>query len=136
MAKSVMIVDDIEYVRKTLSQILTEAKYHVVGEADDGEKAFQLYKKLKPDLVTMDLVMPKVSGIEAIRKIMKEEKNAKIVVISAMGQENLVMEAINVGAKDYILKPFTARDVIKTLDRIVADMMAMTGRTSFGAGGY
>ena len=111
MAKTVLIVDDVAFVRKTLTDILTEAHYQVVGEAADGAQAIELYAKLRPDLVTMDVVMPRMSGIDATRKILKADKDARIVIISAMGQESLVMEAINVGAKDYILKPFSSMDV-------------------------
>jgi two-component system chemotaxis response regulator CheY len=119
MAKTVLIVDDVPFVRKTLAQILTDAQYQVVGEASDGAQAIELFQKLRPDLVTMDIVMPKMSGIDATRKIVKMSKNARVIVISAMGQENLVMEAINVGASDYILKPFTAADVIKTVEFVL-----------------
>lgn len=117
MAKTVLVVDDVAFVRKTLIDILTEAHYQVVGEAQDGNQAIEMYTRLRPDIVTMDVVMPNVSGIDATRKIMKINKDAKVVIISAMGQENLVMEAINVGAKDYILKPFSAADVLKTIER-------------------
>lgn len=120
MAKTVLIVDDIAFVRKTLSDILTNAHYQVVGEAENGEQAIELYAKLRPDVVTMDVVMPEVSGIEATRRILKADADAKIVIISALGQENLVMEAINVGAKDYFLKPFNAADVLKTIDHAFA----------------
>lgn len=117
MAKTVLIVDDVAFVRRTLADILREAHYQVVGEAADGAEAVNLYMKLNPDIVTMDIVMPQMSGIDATRKIIKHNKDAKVVIISAMGQENLVMEAINVGAKDYILKPFSAAEVIKTIER-------------------
>jgi len=130
MAKTVLIVDDVAFVRKTLTDILTEAHYQVVGEAADGAQAIEMYGKLRPDLVTMDIVMPKMSGIEATRRIIKADKDARIVIISAMGQESLVMEAINVGAKDYILKPFSSMDVTKTLERAMLDESQMMNRSS------
>jgi two-component system chemotaxis response regulator CheY len=117
MSRKVLIVDDVAFVRKTLSDLLTQAGYQVVGEAADGTEAVTQYALLKPDLVTMDVVMPQMSGIEATRKIIKMDKDARVVIISAMGQENLVMEAINVGAKDYVLKPFSSQDVLRTIER-------------------
>ena len=128
MAKTVLIVDDIPFVRKTLIEILTGAHYQVIGEAADGNEAIDLYIKLRPDVVTMDVVMPQMSGIDACRKIMKIDKKAKIVMISAMGQENLVMEAIDVVAKDYVLKPFTSQDVLKAVDRALRGEGAGMGR--------
>lgn len=118
MAKNVLICDDVAFVRTTLSRILTQAGYQVVGEAKDGQEAIQMYAKLRPDVVTMDIVMPMMSGIEATRKICKMDKDAKIVIITAMGQENFVMEAINAGAKDYLIKPFKSDEVLRTLDRL------------------
>lgn len=128
--KTVLIVDDIPFVRQTLKQILQEARYQVVGEAGDGQEALQMYAKLRPDIVTMDIVMPRLGGIEAARKILKLHKDARILIISAMGQESLVMEAINVGARDFILKPFSAADVIKALDRITQAEDPHAGRAS------
>lgn len=127
MAKTVLIVDDVAFVRKTLAEILTKAHYQVVGEASDGAEAVNLYTKLRPDIVTMDIVMPQMSGIEATRRILKADKNAKVVIISAMGQENLVMEAINVGAKDYVLKPFSSDEILKTIERGLADEGSHSG---------
>lgn len=115
MRKTVLIVDDVAFVRKTLATILVEGGFDVIGEAASGTDAIEQFHRLKPDVVTMDIVMPKMSGIEATRKIIKGNPEAKIVMVSAMGQESLVMESIHAGAKDYILKPFSADEVIKTL---------------------
>ena len=135
MPKRVLIVDDVAFVRKTLSDILTEAHYQVVGEAADGAEAIGLYMKLKPDIVTMDVVMPSMSGIEATKRIMSIDKSARVVIISAMGQESLIMEAVNVGAKDYLLKPFSAPDLLKTIERALIDDAAIIGGGSArGAG--
>jgi len=117
MAKTVLIVDDVAFVRKTLAEVLIEAGYSVVGEAADGEEAIAQWGKLRPDIVTMDVVMPKVSGIEATKQIMKLDRNAVVVMISAMDQIHLVMEAIHVGAKDYIQKPFHSEDVRNVMER-------------------
>ncbi len=121
MGKTVLVVDDILFVRKTLVKILTQAHYQVVGEAADGREAVALFKRLKPSAVTMDLVMPTMNGIEASRQIVKYDPEAKIVMITAMGQESLIMEALNAGVKDYVLKPFTAKDVLLALDRALMD---------------
>ncbi len=127
--KTVLIVDDVAFVRQTLREIFTEAGYRVVGEASDGAEAVDLYSQLNPDVVTMDVVMPQMSGIDATRRIVKTDASARVVIISAMGQENLVMEAINVGARDYILKPFTAADVLKTIERALVDENAAFSRS-------
>src|ERR1035437_2309678 len=108
--KTVLIVDDIPFVRKTLKQILINQGYRVVGEAENGEEAIQLYRDTKPDLVTMDLIMPIMNGVEATKKILQFDPAAIIVILSGMMQENLVTEAIIAGAKDYIMKPFQTDD--------------------------
>ena len=128
MAKSVLVVDDIPFVRKTLVDILTEAEYRVVGEAADGLQAVEMYARLQPDFVTMDIVMPNMSGIEATRKIVRMNKHAKVVIVTAMSQENIVMEAINAGARDYVLKPFRAEEILRTLERIVVGDEKMLNR--------
>lgn len=133
-SKSVLIVDDVAFVRKTLAEILGGAGYKIVGEASDGKEAVKMFTDLRPDLVTMDVVMPVMSGLEAARSITRLDPNAKIVVISAMGQESLIMEAINAGARDYILKPFTGDDVLKTIERVFTVEAAATSRTANLAG--
>lgn len=118
--KGVLIVDDATYVRNRLKKIVETLEIaEVVGEASNGEEAVLLYKDLKPDLVTMDLVMPNYDGLQAIDTIMKFDKSAKIVVVSAMGQELSVSEAIEKGAKDYIKKPFKDADVSVIFERLL-----------------
>ena len=112
---TVLIVDDIAYVRKTMKQILTSHGFRVIGEAENGEEAFRLYCEIKPDFVTMDLVMPHMNGVEATQKILKFDPDATILILSSMMEENLVTEAIVAGAKDYILKPFQTEEVLKVI---------------------
>ncbi len=118
MQKSVLIVDDIAFVRKTLRAIFVAAHIQVIGEAADGQEACELFYELKPDFVTMDIVMPQMSGIEATRRMIKMDKHAKVIIISAMGHDSLIMEAIHVGAKDYLMKPFKPTDVLRAVDRL------------------
>jgi len=113
--KRVLIVDDAAFMRLSLKAILEKSGFEVIGEADTGIKAVQLYKQLKPDLVTMDLTMPELGGIEAIKMIKIIDKDARIIVISSMGHEILVREAIMAGAISFIVKPFKAEVVSKQL---------------------
>jgi len=117
--KTVLIVDDIAFVRKTLKQILSSHGYRVVGEADNGIDAIELYQSLKPDLVTLDLVMPHMNGVEVTKAIRKEAPDAKIVILSGMMQENLVTEAILAGANDYVVKPFQTDEVLQVLTSVL-----------------
>lgn len=121
MAKTILIVDDIKFVRDTISKIAKSAHYTVVGEASTGAEAIQSYMKLRPDVVTMDIVMPDMSGIEATRTIVKKDPDAKIVILSAMGLENLVTEAILAGARDFVVKPFEAEELLRTLEQVTYD---------------
>ncbi len=114
-SKTVLIVDDILYVRKTLRQILGSRGFEIAGEAENGEEAIRMYREIRPDFVTMDLVMPILNGVEATREILKEDPDACIIVLSAMMQENLVTAAIEAGAKDYILKPFQTDEVMEVI---------------------
>jgi two-component system chemotaxis response regulator CheY len=129
--KTVLIVDDIPYVRKTLKQILSARGFKVVGEAENGEIAVQLYQELQPEIITMDLVMPLVNGVEATRRILAINPDARIVILSAMMQENLVADAIMAGAKDYIIKPFQTDEVMKVMNQV--SMMEASPRLSGGA---
>ena len=115
---TVLIVDDIPYVRKTLKQILTTHGFRVVGEAENGDEAVRLYQENRPDIVTMDLVMPFKNGVQSTRDILSIDPEAKIIILSAMMQENLVTEAIHAGAKDYIVKPFVTEEVLKVLQSV------------------
>ncbi len=116
----ILIVDDAMFIRRRLKSIVEKIdSTKVVGEASNGEEAVSLYKDLKPDLVTLDLVMPKFNGIQAIEEIMKFDKKAKIVVVSAMGQQSSIIEAMGKGAKEFIKKPFTEEEVVTIIKRLL-----------------
>jgi two-component system, chemotaxis family, chemotaxis protein CheY len=121
MAKHVRIVDDAIFMRNMLKDIFASGGFEVVGEASNGLEAVEKYKALKPDLTTMDIVMPFKSGIEATREIIKADANAVIVMCSALGQESLVMEAIEAGASDFIVKPFKAEDVLSVVKKVLGE---------------
>lgn len=114
----VLIVDDAAFMRASLKNMLERNGYEVVGEADNGEIAIKKYQALIPDIVTMDITMPKMDGIKSLQAIRAINKNANVVVISAMGKENLVRQAIIHGAKGFILKPIKEDHLIKTLDKV------------------
>jgi len=118
----VLVVDDALFMRKMLSDILKNEGIEVCGEAENGKEAVEKYKELKPDLVTMDIVMPKmeeIDGVSAVREIMKIEPQAKIIMVSAMGQHSLVVEAIQAGARDFVTKPFQPSRVIEAIKRVL-----------------
>lgn len=118
--KKVLIVDDAQFTRNMLKNIINKIEQiEVIGEASNGVEAISLYKKLNPDLVTMDLVMPEKGGIEATEEILKLNSKAMIVVVSALGQEALVLEAAKKGAKDFIQKPFKTEQILEVMDRIL-----------------
>jgi len=119
MGAKILIVDDAAFMRMMLSDILEENGYDIAGEAEDGDEAVRLYIKLKPDLVTMDIVMPGAGGIESIRNILKKDPEAKILVVSALGHQKLVKEAIEAGAKDFMVKPFTPEKVIEAVEGVL-----------------
>ena len=103
--KSVLIVDDAAFMRLNLKNILKD-EYEIIGEAENGKEAVEMYKEKNPDIVTMDITMPVMDGIEAIKAILDIDPDANIVVCSAMGQQKIVIQAIELGAQDFIVKPF------------------------------
>lgn len=116
---SVLIVDDALFMRTVLKDILTKNGYEVVGEATNGYEAIEKYQELKPDITTMDITMPELDGIEALKKIIEIDRNAKIIMCSAMGQQGIVVEAIKQGASDFIIKPFQPARVLEALEKAV-----------------
>ncbi|WNR42675.1 response regulator [Paenibacillus roseipurpureus] len=118
MAK-ILIVDDAAFMRMMLKDILTKGGHEVIGEAENGLVAIQKYQELKPDIVTMDITMPEMEGVEAVREIRKKDANARIVMCSAMGQQGMVVQAIQAGAKDFIVKPFQGDRVLDAIRRAV-----------------
>lgn len=120
MAKRILITDDALFMRVTLKNILTSNGYEVVGEASNGVEAVELYKQLKPDAVTMDITMPEMDGIQALKQIKAVDPGARVVMCTAMGQKNMVVEAIQAGAKDFIVKPFQPERVIEAMNKVAA----------------
>ena len=120
MNQTVLVCDDAIFMRTMISDILSQAGFEIVGEAESGVQAVEKYKVLKPDLVTMDIVMPDMGGIEAVREICKDDPDAKILMCSAMGQQALVVEAIQAGAKDFVVKPFQPSRVLEAVQRVLA----------------
>ena len=118
MALRVMIVDDALFMRNILKDIFLRAGYEVVAEAENGETALGLYLEHRPDLVTMDIVMPRKSGVEALQEIMAADPAACVVMVSALGQDSLVLEAVEAGAKDFIVKPFKEPNVLDIVRRV------------------
>ena len=116
---SVLIVDDAAFMRMMIKDILVKNGYNVVGEAENGLRAIEKYKELSPDLVIMDITMPDMDGIQAVRQIKKINADAKIIMCSAMGQQAMVIESIQAGARDFIVKPFQAERVIEAVKKVL-----------------
>jgi two-component system, chemotaxis family, chemotaxis protein CheY len=119
MQRTVLICDDALFMRTMLADILTQANFEVVGEAQSGTEAVSLYRELRPMLVTMDIVMPDMGGIDAVREIVREYPDARILMCSAMGQQALVVEAIQAGARDFVVKPFQPSRVLEAVQRVL-----------------
>lgn len=116
--RKVLIVDDALFIRLTLKKMLEKYNFQVVGEAGNGIEAIKLYKELKPDIVTMDVTMPEMDGLEAVQMIRNIDGQAKIVMVSAMGQRTMVVKAIESGASGFIVKPFNEAHVVETLNNL------------------
>ncbi|MBN1467112.1 MAG: response regulator [Fusobacteriaceae bacterium] len=112
--KSVIIVDDSCFTRRVINKFLEE-DFVIIGEAKDGVEAIEIYKKLKPEIITIDLIMEKMDGLTAAKEILEFDKNAKIVLISSMGQKNYVDNSIKIGVKDFLVKPFSREKLLKVL---------------------
>ena len=119
MSHSVLVCDDAIFMRTMISDILSQAGYDVIGEAETGMQAVERFKELNPDLVTMGIVMPDMGGIDAVREIMKIAPHAKVLMCSAMGQQALVVEAIQAGAMDFVVKPFQPSRVLEAVQRVL-----------------
>ncbi|MFH1440669.1 MAG: response regulator [Candidatus Omnitrophota bacterium] len=119
MAKRILIVDDAAFMRMTLRNLLVKEGYEIIGEAETGEDGVEKYGRLKPDLVTMDMVMLGEGGINAVKTIISKNPDAKILMVSAMGQQALIVDAIQAGAKGFIIKPFKAEEVVAEMKRII-----------------
>lgn len=115
--KKVLIVDDAAFMRMAIRNILNKNGFEIAGEAENGLVAVSKYKELNPDIVTMDITMPDMTGLEALKLIMEYDPNAKVVMVSAMGQQQMVMDAIMAGAKSFIIKPFKEEHVVITLNK-------------------
>jgi two-component system chemotaxis response regulator CheY len=119
MAKNILICDDAAFMRMMIRDILTKNGYNVAGEAENGAKAVEKYNELKPDLTLMDITMPEMDGIQALKKIKEGDPSATVIMCSAMGQQAMVIEAIQAGAKDFIVKPFQAERVLEAVKKVV-----------------
>lgn len=117
--KKVLIVDDAAFMRMAMRTLLERNGFEVVGEAEDGAAGAKKYMELKPDIVTMDITMPKMNGIEALKQIRAYDPDSKVVMVSAMGQEKFVRESVILGAKSFVVKPYKEDHVIKTLSQVL-----------------
>ena len=115
----VLVVDDAAFMRMMLTDILVKGGHEVVGDAENGKVAIESYKSLKPDMVTMDITMPEMDGLEALKAIIELDSEAKIVMCSAMGQQSMVLDAVKNGAKDFIVKPFDKDKILATVSKVV-----------------
>ncbi len=119
MGIDVLIVDDLTFIKMVLKDLVEKAGFRVVGEASDGEEALRLFEQRHPDVVLMDITMPKMDGLTALQKILSVDPEAKVIMCSALGQQRLILQAIQLGAKDFIVKPFRPERVIGSIKKIL-----------------
>ena len=117
MGANILIADDLSFMRMIQKEILTERGYTIVGEAADGREAVEKFKNLHPDLVLLDITMPNMNGLEAMRRIFSLDPKAKVIMCSALGQQNLIVEAIKAGVKDFIVKPFKPERILSAIEK-------------------
>jgi two-component system chemotaxis response regulator CheY len=120
MTIRVLIVDDAAFVRDMLCELLIDVGFDVVGVAVDGKEALEKYRRLKPDVVLMDIIMPGVTGLDALKSIIEMDPGAKVVMVSAVGQEAMIKEALAAGAREFVVKPFTPERAIEVLEKVYA----------------
>ncbi len=120
MSKKILIVDDAAFMRMMIKNIVIKNGFEVVGEAENGKQAVEMYANGSPDVVTMDITMPEMDGIEGVKAIRAIDPNAIIIMCSAMGQQSMVMDAIQAGAKDFIVKPFQQDRLLQALERVLS----------------
>lgn len=116
--KSILIIDDSTYMRGYIKKVITKYGYKVVGEASGGADGIEMYKALRPDIVTLDITMDGMNGVETLKEIMSFDENASVIMVSAMGQSSLVAESIIAGAKNFLVKPFKEENMIKAFEKI------------------
>jgi two-component system chemotaxis response regulator CheY len=116
---NVLIADDLKFIKLVLQELVEKSGFRVVGVASNGEEAVELYQEKRPDVVLMDITMPKMDGLSALKQILKFDPQAKIIMCSALGQQNLVVQALQLGAKDFIVKPFREERVITAIKHIL-----------------
>ncbi|SDF47934.1 two-component system, chemotaxis family, response regulator CheY [Sporolituus thermophilus DSM 23256] len=115
----ILICDDSAFMRMMLKKVLVDHGHEVIGEASDGRQAVQMYRQYRPDLTTMDITMPKMDGIEAVRLIHEEDPLARIIMVTAVGQRSIITEALKAGASDFIVKPFVPSQVVETINKVL-----------------
>lgn len=115
----ILIVDDLAFIKLIIRDTLEKKGFEVVGEASNGIEAIEMYSRLRPDVVLMDITMPRMDGIQALAKIMEMDKNAKVIMCSALGQQRLIIQAIQLGAKDFIVKPFKPERIIGAIKKVL-----------------